>query len=153
MAVWWIDEGKLLGSSNPSSQELQMLYNEGFNTIISFLDEEEQSRYDRELVREMGFELHSIPVPDCTPPSLDQYGMFWGIVIAAFERGKVVAHCEGGSGRTGSMGAAYWILKGLPAEDAIEKVRRERSSAVETSAQCSSLHELARQHACSQQND
>ena len=143
MAAWWIDEGKLLGSSNPSSQELQTLYDQGFNTVISLLDEGEQRpKYDKDVIREMGFELHSIPVPDCTPPSMDQYWAFWDIVNAALKRGKVIAHCQGGAGRTGSMGAAYWILKGLPAEDAIEKVRRENPDAVETSAQCVSLRSL-----------
>jgi hypothetical protein len=35
MSQWWIDERKLLGTSNPTNRELENLYQEGFGTIIS----------------------------------------------------------------------------------------------------------------------
>lgn len=40
------------------------------------------------------------------------------------------------------MGAAYWINKGLSAEEAIRKVRQSNPNAIETSEQENSLHEL-----------
>ena len=51
-------------------------------------------------------------------------------------------HCEGGSGRTGTMAAAYWIKKGLSAREAVDKVRESRPNAVETKEQEESLQEL-----------
>jgi protein-tyrosine phosphatase len=51
------------------------------------------------------------------------------------DNAKVLVHCQGGSGRTGTMGAAYWIAKGLSAADAIRKVRQANPDAVETIGQ------------------
>jgi hypothetical protein len=62
MSRWWIDEPKLLGISNPTNTELEDLYQEGFRTIISLLDEDEQSpHYDIEIIKAMGFRRYSIP--------------------------------------------------------------------------------------------
>jgi len=51
-------------------------------------------------------------------------------------------HCQGGSGRIGTMAAAYWICKGLSAKESIEKVRKSRLHAIETKEQEESLKKL-----------
>jgi len=56
--------------------------------------------------------------------------------------GKALIHCQGGYGRTGAMAAAYWIDKGLPAHEAIRKVRRLRPGALEIAEQEESLYDL-----------
>jgi len=43
MSFWWIDEPLVLGSRNPTTEQLEQLYQEGFRSIISLLDEGEQS--------------------------------------------------------------------------------------------------------------
>lgn len=56
MSRWWIDEPILLGSSNPTDEQLEDFYYEGFRTIISLLDEDEQSPYyDIERIEAKGF--------------------------------------------------------------------------------------------------
>ena len=141
MSQWWIDENKVMGSSNPFTEELERLFQTGFNTIISFLDENEQTPYyDREKILELGFERFSIPIKDFTAPAMKQYMQFLEIVSLAL--GKVLIHCQGGYGRTGAMAAAYWIDKGLPAHEAIRKVRRIRPGALEIPVQEDSLYDL-----------
>jgi protein-tyrosine phosphatase len=56
---------------------------------------------------------------------------------------KMIVHCEGGTGRTGTFAAAYWVTKGMTAADAILHVRKVRSHAVETLEQEAVLVEFA----------
>jgi protein-tyrosine phosphatase len=143
MSRWWIDEPKLLGSSNPTNKELEDLYDEGFRTVISLLDEDEQSPYyDIRKMEAMGFKRYSIPVKDFAAPKLADFQEFLDTLDESMKEGKVLVHCQGGTGRTGTMAAAYWIKKGLSARKAIEKVRKSRPGAIEISEQEESLFEL-----------
>lgn len=140
---WWIDKNKILGSSNPPISNLKELYQQGFRTIVSFLDGKEQiPHYNITKVREMGFRFASIPIKDFTAPTAEQYSFFTSVTKERLKRGKIVMHCWGGSGRTGTMGAAYWISKGFSAEEAIDKVREVKPCAVETEGQERSLEKL-----------
>ncbi len=133
----------VLGSSNPGISQLEKLYQEGFRTIISFLDEREQTpNYDIGKVRALGFKRYSIPVRDFSVPMLDDFKIFLKAVHRALEEGKVLVHCQAGLGRTGTMAAAYWIGKGLSVNEAIKMIRRSNPSVVETDEQENSLYEL-----------
>lgn len=144
MSRWWIDEPVFVGSSNPTTNELRDLFQLGFRTIISLLDETEQRpNYEVEEAKAMGFDLVSIPIRDFTPPGQNQFSQFLNSVDKALEKGKVIMHCQSGSGRTGTMAAAYWISKGLPAHKAINKVKQSNPAAVEEPEQEESLYELA----------
>ncbi len=143
MSRWWIDEPEILGSSNLTDHELKDLFESGFRTIFSLLDESDQSpNYDVNQAQTMGFERISIPIKDFTAPTLEQFKEFLEAVNHALNNGKVVMHCEGGTGRTGTMAAAYWINKGLSAKVAIERVRQNRHYAIEEPEQEDSLHKL-----------
>jgi atypical dual specificity phosphatase len=143
MSVWWIDEPFLLGSSNPSEAQLQGLYGQGLRIVISLLDDTEQPpRYDPRHAMALGFTRYSIPIPDFGTPSLDQMYQFIDWLAAVPLPEKVLVHCEGGAGRTGTMAAVYWISKGASAADAIHKVRQANSDAVETKGQVRMLNEL-----------
>jgi protein-tyrosine phosphatase len=143
MSRWWIDEPKLLGSSNPTNKELEDLYDEGFRTVISLLNEDEQRPYyDIEKAEAMGFKTYSIPVRDFSAPKPADFREFLDALDESMKQGKVLVHCQGGTGRTGTMAAAYWMKKGLPASKAIEKVRKSRPGAIEIPEQEESLFEL-----------
>jgi atypical dual specificity phosphatase len=143
MSQWWIEESILLGSSNPTERELEVLYPAGFRTIISLLDEDEQSPYyDTKKMEELGFKRYSIPVRDFTAPTLADFNKFLDIASDSLRKGKVLVHCQGGTGRTGTMAAAYWIKKGLSAKNAIAKVRKFRLGAIESPEQEEALHRL-----------
>ncbi len=150
MIRWWIDEPLLLGHRNPSTNELKQLYLEGFRTVISLLEERQQlPNYSLKEVQKVGFTRRSIPVMDFDAPSPEQLEDFIGIVHEAFASGKVVVHCQGGSGRTGTFAAAYWVNKGLSADAAFEKVVQAKkkagypAQAVEDSKQEASVRKFA----------
>ncbi|MEX2649356.1 MAG: dual specificity protein phosphatase family protein [Alphaproteobacteria bacterium] len=144
--LWWIDEPTMAGGPNPTDDELTELRGRGFTTIVCLLDPGEQApNYDVERAGAAGFRRHEIPIRDFGAPTLEQIETFVRIV----ERfgpasGKTLVHCEGGTGRTGTMAAAYWIARGLTAEAAIEKVRRARPKAVEEQDQELRLREYER---------
>ena len=142
MAQWWIDNPLILGSSNPTAAQLKTLFSEGFRTIISLLDEKQQSpNYDVSEIEKIGFKRYYIPIKDGTAPTLPKSRKFFKIIKTS--KDKIIIHCQGGSGRTGTMAAAYWMKKGLSAREAIEKVRQSNPTAVETPEQEKSLHKLA----------
>lgn len=143
MSSWWIDEPFVLGSSNPTTGQLKKLYQQGFRSIISLLDEGEQSpHYNIEEMEGMGFRRFSIPVKDFSAPRLDDFRAFLKAVHHALNEGKVLVHCEAGLGRTGTMAAAYWIDKGLSVNEAIRKIRRTNPGVIGSLDQEYSLYEL-----------
>lgn len=140
---WWIDEPAVLGCSNPTTEELKKRFQEGFRSIISLLDEKEQRpNYDLKEVDAMGFKRYSIPLKDFSAPTEEQFEEFLSRMNQALKDGKVLVHCQGGSGRTGTMAAAYWINKGLSAAEAIKKVRSANPNAIENTVQEKSLFHL-----------
>ncbi len=145
VGTWWIDELFLLGASNPSDDVLERLRREGFGAIICLLDQDQQSpRYDPRRARSLGYVVHNIPVRDFQPPSLAQLQEFVTLVRSAGPGVKLIVHCEGGTGRTGTMAAAYWIAKGFSPAQAIAKVRKARPGAVETPEQQAVLIEFGK---------
>ncbi len=133
MSQWWIDTPYLLGSQNPTNRELERLRAEGFSVLVSFLqDAAQRPRYDLPDIEAWGYERYTIPVKDFAPPTLAQLEQFIDLVNQTLPEVKMIIHCEGGSGRTGTFAAAYWVAKGMTATDAIKLVRQAQPHAVET---------------------
>ena len=139
--MWWIDEDRVAGSANPTDRQLKRLRAEGFATIINLLDGE-KPRYNPTAIKRGGFELWRIPIQDFTPPTQEQFLRFFDFVDGGLARGKVLVHCMGGYGRTGTMGAAYWIREGLTAAEAIDRIRSKQPHAIEVEDQVESLRAL-----------
>src|SRR5262245_3384555 len=136
MDTWWIDEPHLLGSSNPSDTDLETLRRDGFGVLVSLLCEKERApQYDIECATALVYLRHNIPVRDFRPPTVDQLEQFVKLVDGLPPGTKTIVHCEGGTGRTGTFAAAYWVTKGMTAPRAITHVRKARWHAVETPEQ------------------
>ncbi len=133
--MWWIDKGILAGSHNPSNIELSNAAREGITTVISLLDETEQTPvYSSEIFRQGKLRnRYSIPVRDYSPPSIRQLSEF--VKLVRESQGAVLVHCQGGSGRTGTFGAAWLISRGGSADQAIRTVRELKPGAIETDEQ------------------
>lgn len=144
MDTWWIDEPRLLGSRNPTDSDLERLCAEGFKVLVSLLREEEQPpRYDVRRAERLGFVKHNIRVKDFQAPTVDQLDQFVRLTDDLAPGARMILHCEGGTGRTGTFAAAYWVAKGLTVSEAIGRVRKGRPHAVETPQQEAALRGFA----------
>jgi atypical dual specificity phosphatase len=144
MDTWWIDKPHLLGSRNPASTDLEQLRGDGFGVLVSLLCEEEQAPcYDIAYATALGYVRHNITVKDFCPPTVKQLEQFVKLVDGLSPETKTIVHCEGGTGRTGTFAAAYWVTKGMSVADALMYVRKVRPHAVETREQEEVLTEFS----------
>jgi protein-tyrosine phosphatase len=144
--TWWIDKPLMMAASNPMGEDLTQLRAEGFNVVVSFLEERKQPpNYDKQLALAAGWALYSFPIEEGGTPSMAQLSEFIALVSALPEETRVLMHCESGLGRTACMAAAYWIARGLAANEAIGRVRQAASDEGWITPQReSALHEYAR---------
>src|SRR5690242_18756374 len=127
MQRWWIDEPHLLGSGNLSDADLAQLRADGFSVILCLLDlSEQQTGYDQASAAQSGWEWHNVPVRDFAAPTIEQLEQCVTLLSGLLPYKKVVVHCRGGIGRTGTIAAAYWMAKGLSSESPIANVRERR---------------------------
>ncbi len=88
---------------------------------------------------QLGLEWHHLPVRDVSVPDegFEDLWTYAGFRLRALlRRGeKIVIHCLGGLGRTGTVASRLLVELGDIAEAAIRKVRRARPGSIETKAQ------------------
>jgi atypical dual specificity phosphatase len=128
------------GALTDYEDELLVLNVAGIRAIVCLVN----IPSDEPIYAAAGFEFLCLPVADGSPPSLEQTSRFADFVDRCrSRRAGVAVHCHAGLGRTGTMLAAYFILKGSSAEDAIRKIRSVEPSAIETSSQVKFLYDFA----------
>ena len=111
--------------------------------MLSLVEEEEaeragapdlSARFKRE-----GITCLRAPIIDYGSPD-EAFETSWSdhrdTVLALLAGGaKVLVHCRGGQGRSGTIAAALLIAGGMAPADAIAEVRRSRPAAIETAGQ------------------
>lgn len=90
-------------------------------------------------LRARGIEWHHLPIIDIQPPDAS-FEVAWlavgtKLVGALRQGGRIFVHCRGGLGRAGTVAARLLVELGVPARDAVERVRKARPGAIETPAQ------------------
>ena len=137
--IWWITEA-VVGGPNPSLAELTDLRSQGFSTLVCLLDRGEPPAYDPYAARTAGYDFHHLSIADFGAPSPAQFQAF--LDIAGQAAGKLLVHCWGGLGRTGTMGAALYIAGGASATAAIAEIRARRPGAIQSAIQQQALAAL-----------
>ena len=150
--ITWFEDGRLAACRYPRSDAmLQELASHRVRLVVNL---HEQGHAAGRL-RALGMEELHLPVADFTAPTLAQLETGVRAVVAALERGEVVAvHCGGGLGRTGTLVACFLVDRhALSAEDAIAEVRRRRPGAVETPQQVEVVWAFAQRDARARKGD
>lgn len=120
------------GAGQQLKDNARWLNEQGVDLVITLTEAE----LDPDIIKAYGLHTLHIPVVDFTPPTLPQIQQFVGTVSSALEREqRVVVHCAGGKGRTGTMMAAWFVANGATADEAITKIRTLRPGSIETAAQ------------------
>ncbi|TGK16636.1 dual specificity protein phosphatase family protein [Leptospira kmetyi] len=114
-------------------EDITTIQKEGITHILCLLTENEFSEYGVKDLKHQyerhGLNVYHCPVLDQTAPVFDQAipALQW-MDKAISQNGKVLIHCVGGLGRSGTLAAAYTIWKEkLDAKEAISLVRESRS--------------------------
>ncbi len=133
--LYWVSEGVAGSARLRSLSEVEWLALRGFKLVVSLTEEP----LPRELVEELGrrgIEWCWEPVPDFSPPTVEQVERVIALIRGVERRGgKALVHCGAGLGRTGTVLACYLVSRGLTAEQAIGEVRLARPGAVEAVSQ------------------
>lgn len=89
--------------------------------------------------RELGMQYKNIAIKDGGIPcgsALRQWDSLKADIHAALDNsGRILVHCRGGLGRSGTLAAMMLIERGMEAERAIRQVRERRTGAIETVGQ------------------
>ncbi|AHL22721.1 protein-tyrosine phosphatase family protein [Thermococcus nautili] len=139
----FIDKNVAFGPLPPkeSLNELSQV----FNSVVVLVEDFELP-YSLDEWEKRGVEVFHSPIPDFSAPSLEELlSVLQWIEAKVLEGKKVLIHCIGGCGRSGTVAVA-WLMysKRLPLREALYRVRRLRPCAVETESQIELLQELER---------
>lgn len=137
----FIDEGVAF-SRMPTERELDEVARD-FGAVVVLVEEHELP-YSIEEWGKRGVEVLHSPIEDFTAPNIEQLLEILRWVEEKVREGKkVLIHCMGGLGRSGTVATA-WLMysKGFSLREALMEVRKKRPGAVETMEQVEVLKEL-----------
>ena len=141
MNFGWVLDGELAGSQGPASlADLSFLHAQGVRAVVRM--------EERTIAADTGAEARLVdmfePVPDFTPPELEQIQRMIEFIDQQTANGNpVVVSCFAGIGRTGTVLACYLVHRGEGPAAAIELVRRVRPGSVQTEEQEAAVHRYA----------
>jgi len=131
------------GCPYPTSEsDFDFLKNKGIKAIVNLT--KELPRYKSEY-NYGNFDLINIRVKDFSIPSEDQIKEIWKLYRDKIDKGeKLVFHCLGGCGRTGTILAILLILhdSAITADQAISTIRDLQPCSFETDEQTDFVHQI-----------
>ena len=128
----WIIEEKLAGSAIPTSkEEIDWIKQEGVKSIVTIREEP----LEDEWIKDINY-LHVHSNDMGIPEFSDLVDSVDFIHQRITNDEPVMVHCLAGLGRTGTILACYLIkYENMSADDAVEKVRRERHGSIQSFSQ------------------
>jgi atypical dual specificity phosphatase len=159
LRFYWVEDGVLAGCSLPGADvrdganqhrpatsglllavDLENLRLQGVGALLTLTEEP----LDQDVLADHEITSLHLPVPDMTPPLPDQIHHALEFIDAQRAEGRAVAvHCLMGQGRTGTILAAYLIRDGMPASEAIARLREICPGAIGVSSQEQALVRFA----------
>lgn len=140
----WVLPGRLAGMPLRSTAanieaDLAALKAAGINALVTLT----KTGIPAEVLKRQGLSNLHLPVRDGEPPTVAQTNMLLIRMRRMLERGRTQAvHCSDGTGRTGTVLAAWLIREeGLSAWDAMERLRAIDPRFVQSAEQEHFLHE------------
>ena len=116
----------------------------GASAVVTLLETDEMSdlsvdgRFEP-AARAIGADWYHLPIRDGGVPSaaFEQRWLWAGLRLRQLLRAgrRVVIHCKGGQGRAGTLAARLLAELGVPAADALTRVRARRDGAIENARQ------------------
>ena len=128
----WIIEEKLAGSAIPTSkEEIDWVKQEGVKSIVTIREEPLEDEWIKD-VNYLHVHSNDMGIPEFS----DLVNSVDFIHQRITNDEPVMVHCLAGLGRTGTILACYLIkYEDMAADDAIEKVRRERHGSIQSFSQ------------------
>ena len=116
-----------------------------FDAVV-VLTYEYELHYDMNELIEKGLDVLYAPIEDFSAPTLGELLAIVKWIESMAKKGKrVLIHCLGGSGRSGTVAVAYIMYsQNLSLKEALSKVRSLKPSAVETEEQMEVLKDFER---------
>src|SRR5262249_56589138 len=138
----WIEKPLVAALARPSSPEdFEWLRGAGVQVLLSLTED----RPRKDWTEASGLLVFHEPLEDMEAPTQQQLDRAVSAIERAVARNMPVAvHCGAGLGRTGVVLAAYFVTRGLTAQNAIGRVRRLRPGSVETDEQAEAVELFAR---------
>ena len=135
MFLYWIDKKRFGGSSEPLISDLAFLQNIEISGIVCLQEQKESE----ELAQLLDVAYLHRPIPDFDIPTkrdIEDIIDFIRHLQQMKPEIPVIIHCTAGNGRTGTILASITkIFDNIPAELAIEKIRKVNPLAIETPEQ------------------
>ena len=137
----WLIESKLAGSSIPTSiDEVQWMIDQGVKSIVTVREEP----LDDDWVKDVSY-LH-VYSNDMNVPEFDDLTYAVDFIHRRITNNEpVMVHCLAGMGRTGTLLACYLVkYQKMLADDAIQKVRKERPGSIQSFPQEEMIFQFAK---------
>lgn len=140
----WVVDNELAALAHPATGQglawnLQYLIDANVKTLFTLT----LTPLDQSIVGSYAIANVHMPVKDFGAPTMEQLAEFVKETQEVISNGGTSAiHCAAGMGRTGTFAAAYLVHKGMPSQDAIDKVRELRPGSIETGVQEQAIHDF-----------
>lgn len=137
----WVIEGRLAASGRlMTSSQLAWAARHGIKSVVTIREVPLESAW---FTSGCGIVYRHVKVKDHSAPPVKELNELITYIDSEITKGRpVIVHCNGGSGRTGTVIAAYFMKKeGLTSELAVRKVKEIRGRTVRHKKQLDTLKE------------